>query len=1352
MKVTLFPCAPAVNESERLAFEHLRSRLQSAQGDDQWVLLTNLAFSLTHQLQPDEIDVVAIGPQGVRVVEVKHWTSQWVDANSSTVAHEAGRVTKKAAKIGTTLRKIVRDLPHVTGAFLLTQEASKVRKLVDKEVRGVRFYSLNGWSGALGIGMATVLTPQQVMTLGLKLEPKAAVAMDGSLRRLAGYVNLELQTPKNQRFHRVYKGSHPAWQDRVLLHLYDLGASDDPHAEAKAKREFDALHRLQLHAWAPRILDSYQDAPGYAGEMHFFTLVDPLAPSIEARAADASWDTPSRLTFARAAFRAVAELHDSGSGEEPMVHRNLNPGTILVKHDNSPILTGFDRTRIPSEISVASGSPPSGEWAKTIAPEIRAEGLGRADHRSDIYSLCVSLVCLFSGQEDRARQLALGALAKGHAEKPEDRATLKDLDNGLAELLGESVLPVTAPPARFWTEDQVVRFRDGDYRIVARLGSGGVGTTFKVVQVDRSTREDLGTYVAKVGHDREVGTRVLRSYSLARSHIGREPGLSTIFEVAPEWKENDFIALMTWIKGAPLGEFRGMFPLLAEDQQEESPEALGLRWLRAMCEAMGVLHRNGLIHGDISPRNMIVSGSDIVLTDYDFVGKVGEVSAAPGTVLYCAPSYQEKRRASPTDDIYALAASFFHVVFDREPFRYGGVLAKERGPNWDGVPRADYPTLSSFLDRATHPDHAQRFPSVVEALASLSQSPAKDVESKPASVKGTNKLSPKPVPDRKEHEHQPAMVREEQVQWLLPLLQSYPGSQRGNSETRGLDTDFAAQTYVKTGLEETLYQDILERRVRLVILCGNAGDGKTSLLQQLAARLGLGRHSSSEGLLQGQTKDGLVVSINLDGSAAREKLSADQILDEFLAPFRDGPPHEDIAHLLAINDGRLLEWIESADSRANVAETALTKELHDLLQGEAIRPGSHIRFVSLNQRSLVGGITADGRQIETAFLDRLVDQMYGGEQAKTIWAPCLSCSAQGRCEVFRAAKIFGPHGSAATTNKEIQTRARRRLFDAMQAVHLRGETHITVRELRSALAYVLFGLHFCDDYHSLAGPAALPYWDRAFSPDSAARQGDLLRELERFDPALEVHPRIDRHLRGQTLTEDAAMPPRYPGLSLESARRRAYFEWPEEQITRISREPDALDLARGRHLALFRDLPLMNDAQAKNDLCGKLCAGISRLEDLPTQARDRLGVVPLRITPRTPTETAFWVEKPLSYFRIEADLKPEVPGLERLHRQAHLIYRYRNGGEERLRLGADLFHLLLELSDGYQIGDVSTDDAFANLSIFVQRLVREDEREMFVWNPMRDNTIFKVSAHIEQIENRAVQRMILSEVETGGAA
>lgn len=1330
MKVTLFSCGPAANESELLAYKQLETRIQSVPGDGEWVLLTNLAFSVTHHLQSDEIDVVAIGPPGVRVLEIKHWTSQWAENHPELVVHESEKVSDKSRKIGTTLRKLIPDLPRVDGTILLTQEASKIRRLSGQEIRGVAFYSLTDWKTALGLELPTRLTPTQVRLLGKSLEPKSAVAFDGSIRRLAGYVNLELDTPKENRFHRVYRGIHSTRQDRVVLHLYDLSVRDEVNAEARARREFEALLQLQLHPWAPRILDSFQDVPGYSGEMFFFTLVDPAAPTIDERTRDESWSSSARLAFARSAVAALRDLHN-GSGDHALVHRNLTPRTILVKHDNSALLTGFERTKIPSEITVASAQPPPDSDPGTLAPEIRTHGLTVADQRSDIYSLCASLALLFRGRSDALSESARNLLALGTANAPELRHSLQDIDGAMAELSGQSVAPTPAPPARFWTEDQVIRFRDRDYRIVARLGSGGVGATFKVVEIDRATKEELGTYVAKVGHHPETGPKVLHAYSLARPHLGRHSGLSAIFEIAKEWQDNTFTALMTWIEGTPLREFVEIFPLLAEDQQEPSAEALAIRWLRAACEALNVLHRNGLVHGDVSPRNMIVSGTDLVLTDYDFVSRIGDPVRAPATLLYCSPSYLTSDPVAASDDIYGLAASFFHIFFNREPFQHGGQTSKERGLNWIGLDRVSAPVLANFLDRATSPNRAERFPSTVDALVALNTSST-------AVATGSSILDHGTSTSLENHNGDltPAL-RQEQIDWLRFLLQSYPGSPRwGNRETRGLDTDFAESTYVETPLEEALYQDLIQRRARLVVLCGNAGDGKTALLQHLAVRLGLGPHSSAQRILEGVTTCGLTVRMNLDGSAAWNGRSADLILDEFLNPFQQGPPQDDLAHILAINDGRLLEWIESRDS------TPLMEDLYDALEREAVMEDSHIRFVNLNQRSLVGNIQLAAKTVDTEFLDRLINQLYGGDRAGSIWSPCQSCQAREYCEVYRATRLFGPADIPFSEPESARTFARQRLYEALQAVHLRGEIHVTMRELRAGLVYALFGTHFCSDYHDGQAGNALPFWDRVFSPESPDRQGEVLRELARFDPALEAHPQLDRYLLSPPPADGTKSAPHYSSLPLESARRRAFFEWRPDQIKEITGTKHALGLARGNNLSLFRSIAFSDDG-TNQQICERLCRGISKLEDLPLQALDRPGVVPLRITPRTPTETTFWVEKPITAFTLKADL-PAAKRLDRLHRQAFLTYQYRSGETEQLRLGAELFHLLLELSDGYQLGDVSTDDTFAHLSIFVQRLIREDERELLAWNPMRDDAVFKVGTRIVELRPASHQQMVLS--------
>ncbi len=724
----VIPCSPTVTRSERRAIARLRSGLAGYRDGGEWVLLTNLIFSVSPQLQSDEIDIVVIGPPGVRVIEVKHWNETWMRHHAGRVDKEAERVTSKTKRIAGKLRKHVPGFPYVACAFLITDAADRDAPLPEV-VRGVPVHGLKAWQAAAGVGAPAKLSVEEIRLAARVLEPGSGVALDGELRRFGVYTDLKLQTDPAERFHRVYRGRHATRQEGVVLHLYDRSASDDRNAEGKARREFDALHRLQQHRWAPRIVDSFQDAPEYPGEMAFFTAKDPAAPSVAERAADGSWDAKARAGFARGAVRALGQLHGAGAEDAPMLHRNLTPRTVLVRHDNTPILTGFEYARIPGQETVASAdarltADPS------AAPEVRDSGRSAADRRSDVFSLCASLRALFAG-EDRGSQEVARILAGGAAQDPSARLSLPELDRELSAWLGESVSPVPPPPAQSWSEDQLVRFAGSDYRIVASLGSGGIGTAFKVVQIDRGSKEDLGTYVAKVVHDRRTGSRVLPAHRRVRA-ILNHAGLSTIYEVARHWRDNNFAALLTWIEGAPVAEYAGLLRELAEDQQEASEEALALRWVRTACTALDELHRNGWIHGDVSPRNLILSGADVVLTDYDCVSRIDGPIAAPGTIPFCAPSYRERLPAARSDDFYALAASIFFVLFDREPFQHRGDRAKERGLNWDGLPRDRYPVLAAFLDRATDPDRGRRFAAAQEALAAL-DAPLR-VGSRPAAV------------------------------------------------------------------------------------------------------------------------------------------------------------------------------------------------------------------------------------------------------------------------------------------------------------------------------------------------------------------------------------------------------------------------------------------------------------------------------------------------------------------------------------------------------------------------------------------------------------------------------------------
>ncbi len=141
-------------------------------------------------MQSDEIDIIAIGPPGVRVIEVKHWSGEWIGEHRFDVEREADLVTSKSKKVGTTLRKELRKLPHVSAVFFLTQEAAKVKRFAGETIRGVTLYGWARWKDIIGLDGPRALEPQEVRRLSQFLEPRSAIAIDGGVRRFAGYVNL----------------------------------------------------------------------------------------------------------------------------------------------------------------------------------------------------------------------------------------------------------------------------------------------------------------------------------------------------------------------------------------------------------------------------------------------------------------------------------------------------------------------------------------------------------------------------------------------------------------------------------------------------------------------------------------------------------------------------------------------------------------------------------------------------------------------------------------------------------------------------------------------------------------------------------------------------------------------------------------------------------------------------------------------------------------------------------------------------------------------------------------------------------------------------------------------------------
>jgi serine/threonine protein kinase len=173
------------------------------------------------------------------------------------------------------------------------------------------------------------------------------------------------------------------------------------------------------------------------------------------------------------------------------------------------------------------------------------------------------------------------------------------------------------------------------------------------------------TFALKVYHgplDLEEATRQYRRE--AAIHAGLQHAtIPSIYEVGV-WQEKPYI-LSEHIRGRTLAD-----ALLERPFTEDEALRLGVE----VAEALGEIHKRGLIHWDVKPRNIILADSGGArLIDFGLVGHQNEATSegqAVGTFRYSAPE-QTGMLVRPVDgraDLYALGAVLFECLVGRPPF------------------------------------------------------------------------------------------------------------------------------------------------------------------------------------------------------------------------------------------------------------------------------------------------------------------------------------------------------------------------------------------------------------------------------------------------------------------------------------------------------------------------------------------------------------------------------------------------------------------------------------------------------------------------------------------------------------
>lgn len=265
---------------------------------------------------------------------------------------------------------------------------------------------------------------------------------------------------------------------------------------------------------------------------------------------------------------------------------------------------------------------------------------------------------------------------------------------------------------------------DSKYKLLASLGQGGMGSVF------RAQRLHIGDEVAVklLHHDLVREKQALERFrrEARAAAMIRHPNVVSIHDFNDGTSEvTEPYIVMELVQGVSLGD------LLRRDGRMKPIRAV--RLMHGICAGVGVAHRQGLLHRDLKPDNVIVvppshEGDEETAKVVDFgLAKVRDVAASTalthsgaviGTLYYMSPEQCSGEELDARADVYSLGAMFYEMLTGVPPFRsnnLAGLIAKHLHEPPPPFPKSleISPALESVCARALAKDRNQRQPDAI---------------------------------------------------------------------------------------------------------------------------------------------------------------------------------------------------------------------------------------------------------------------------------------------------------------------------------------------------------------------------------------------------------------------------------------------------------------------------------------------------------------------------------------------------------------------------------------------------------------------------------------------------------------
>jgi serine/threonine-protein kinase len=259
---------------------------------------------------------------------------------------------------------------------------------------------------------------------------------------------------------------------------------------------------------------------------------------------------------------------------------------------------------------------------------------------------------------------------------------------------------------------------DGRYRIIRRIGSGGMADVYEAEDTQLGRRIALKVLQPRFAQEPASVERFRREASSAAAL--QHPNIVGIFDRG-EFDGTPYIA-MEHVEGRTLKE------IVAE--QGPLPPERAIDLAEQVLRAAGYAHRRGVVHRDLKPHNVLVDAEGRArVADFGIAlagpSDMTETGSIVGTAQYLSPEQAQGQAVTPRSDLYSVGVLLYELLTGHVPFDGDSPVAvalkqvseapvppSQRNPT---IP----PALEAVVLRALEKDPLRRFPDADAFIAAL---------------------------------------------------------------------------------------------------------------------------------------------------------------------------------------------------------------------------------------------------------------------------------------------------------------------------------------------------------------------------------------------------------------------------------------------------------------------------------------------------------------------------------------------------------------------------------------------------------------------------------------------------------